>query len=139
MHLSYAQAGEHLLRQIELGRLRQMRNVAGVNEEGGLLGHPVQHCDGLIESAIDIRVRILVETDVCVADLNEERLPQPRCGLLIRSGHSQVDWREDTACQREEGAGSAKSHTLEGVAPRVHCLIICHVGLLGCSGDKTAG
>src|SRR5205807_8750711 len=60
-----------LLGIVEFGRLREMRDVAGVDHEGWLRRHCLDLADGLFERAIDVRVRGLVEPHVAVADLQE--------------------------------------------------------------------
>jgi len=42
-----------------------------MDDERGLIGHPIDDVDGLREGAANVRVRLLVETDVGVADLYE--------------------------------------------------------------------
>ncbi len=71
MHLAGAQAREQLLRQIEFRGLRQMRDIARMDDERRLLGHAVHEIDGLGQSRIDVGIRVFVEADVGVADLNE--------------------------------------------------------------------
>jgi hypothetical protein len=70
VQLRGAQTGEQLLRQIEFGRLRQMGDIARVDDQCGLLGHPIHDIDGLGQGAGDVRIRLLVETDMRVADLH---------------------------------------------------------------------
>jgi len=130
VQLGRAQTGEHLLRHVKFGGLRQVSDIAGMDDERGLLGHPVHEIDGLREGPVDIGIRVLIEASVCVADLNEQRLSQPRSTLFVSGRHRQLDRREDAARQGEEGAGPAIGHAFERVATRSQQLIIRHGGLL---------
>src|SRR5207302_205130 len=67
----HATALEHLIRRIELRRLREMADVTGVNQEIGRCRHCGDALDGLPERADHVAVRGLVESDVAVADLHE--------------------------------------------------------------------
>ena len=69
VQLGRAQTGEHLLRHVKFGGLRQVSDIAGMDDERGLLGHPVHEIDGLREGPVDIGIRVLIEASVCVADL----------------------------------------------------------------------
>jgi hypothetical protein len=75
VQLGDAQAREHLLREIELRRLRKMRDVPGVSDQRRLLGQGVDQLDAAGERGVDGRIRLLVETDVGVADLPKSGLP----------------------------------------------------------------
>src|SRR5581483_767722 len=61
----------NLVSVIEFGRLREMRDVAGVNHEGGALFYRLHFADGLLQCAERVRIRGLAETDMAVADLQE--------------------------------------------------------------------
>src|SRR6266851_5710636 len=56
---------------VELGGLRQMRDVAGMDHEGRLLRHRVDLVDGFFQRAKRVRIGRLVEADMAVADLQE--------------------------------------------------------------------
>ena len=71
VHLGGTQAGEELLRQIKFRGLRQVGDIAGMNNECRLLNHAVHNIDSLRQGRIDVGIRVLVETDMGVADLNE--------------------------------------------------------------------
>ena len=66
---------EHLLRKIKLCGLGQVRDVPGVQRERRLLRQAVDQFDGLRQRAADVRIGVLAEADVRVADLQEQRLP----------------------------------------------------------------
>src|SRR5207248_549858 len=63
---------QNLCGGVELPGLRELRDVAGVQHERRSLWQRVQLCDGVLQRADDIGVRLLVEPDVAVADLREE-------------------------------------------------------------------
>ena len=67
----HRQVRQHLLQRIELGRLRQMRQVAGVQQERRLLGCGLDLGDRTAQRRGDIGIRWFVEADVAVADLHE--------------------------------------------------------------------
>jgi hypothetical protein len=64
VHLGAAQAREQLLRLIELGGLGQVRDVAGVDDEGRLLRHRVDELDDLPQRAVDVGIGSLVKLDM---------------------------------------------------------------------------
>src|SRR5206468_9575809 len=69
----YRQAGllQHLLGIVELIVARQLRHVAGVNDEIGLRRQRLHLGDRLAESGASIGIGRLVEADVAVAQLDE--------------------------------------------------------------------
>ena len=90
-----------------------------MNDERGLLGQSVHQIDCLREGRVDIRIGVFVEADVGIADLHEERLPQPGAGELFGGGQCQVDRREHATSQGEERTRSAIGHAFERIAPRL--------------------
>ena len=56
---------------VELGHLRQMADVAGVNHERRLYRHRLDPVDRLLQRAARVRIGRLVEADMAVADLQE--------------------------------------------------------------------
>ena len=62
---------EHLLEIVELLRLRELREIAGVEDEIGCLRERVNAGDCFAEGRGDIRVGRFVEADMAVADLHE--------------------------------------------------------------------
>ena len=84
VHLGGAQTREHLLRQVNFGRLRQMGDITRVDDQRGLHGHFVHKIDGLRQGAGDVRIRLLVEADVGVADLHEQRFARGPYPLYSR-------------------------------------------------------
>src|SRR5579863_6550254 len=67
---------------VEFLGLREMADVAGVNEEGRLDGQAVDPGDCGLQRADDIRVGLLVKADVAVADLDEVQLSGPGFGVV---------------------------------------------------------
>ena len=65
------QLGQHLLQRVELRRLRQVREIAGVQHERRRFGCRLDLRDRRAQRRGDVGVRRLVEADVAVADLDE--------------------------------------------------------------------
>src|SRR6185437_3685700 len=57
-----AQTREQLAGQIEFGRLGQVGDIAGVDDERGLLRQGVDEIDGAGERSRHVGIRVLVET-----------------------------------------------------------------------------
>jgi len=66
------QSQHQLRRGIEFLRLRQMGDVAGMNGQRWLHRHGVHETDRLFQRARDVGIGFLVETDMRVADLQEQ-------------------------------------------------------------------
>ena len=69
---------DDLIAGVELLGFGEMRDVAGVQEQGGALGQGVYFSDGSFERGGDVLIRRLVEADVAVAELDESEVG--RCG-----------------------------------------------------------
>jgi hypothetical protein len=72
-HVMHVELGlrDDALGVVELGGLRQMGDVAGVDHEGRLHRHRLDLVDRLLERAERVRIGRLVEADMAVADLQE--------------------------------------------------------------------
>ena len=76
-HIMHVEPGlaDDLVGRIELGGLRKVADIAGVDHEGRLGRQSIHLGDRLGQRAIGVRVRGLVEADMAVAELEEaERL-----------------------------------------------------------------
>ena len=71
IHLARLRTLEHLGRGIELVRCRKLCNITRVNQKCGLLFQGIDSVHGLLESLRHILVRLFVESDVAVTDLDE--------------------------------------------------------------------
>ena len=71
---------------VEFVRLGQMRDVAGVKHEGGLLRQPADLGNRLLERRHRIGVRRRFEADVAVGNLQERKTA---CGLRLGLGNSE--------------------------------------------------
>ncbi len=80
--------------EVELFGLREMRDVARVNRQRGPDRHRVDPLDRLFERARDVGIGFLVEADMRVADLQEQRHARGRRGIAARGGARQLDRRE---------------------------------------------
>ena len=85
-----------------------MAQVAGVNDEIGLVGQPVDLIDGRLKRAGDIRVGWLGETDMAVADLHEVELALRGLHFLAKSLGT-----DHAAANGPGHARSRPSHALE--------------------------
>jgi hypothetical protein len=65
------QSAQELLGGVEFGRFRQMADVAGVDDEIGLPGQPVDLGDGGLQGPGAVGIGLLGKADVAVADLHE--------------------------------------------------------------------
>ena len=88
-----------------------MAQVAGVNDEVGLLRQAVDLVDGCIKSANDVWIRRLVKAHVTIADLDEVKFSLLGLHLLAESPRTQ-----DAAANRPDYAGSSPSHTPQETA-----------------------
>ena len=66
-----ASLGDDPVGVVEFGRLGQMRDIAGMNDEGWLHRQGLDLVDRLFERADGVGIGGLVETDMAVADLQE--------------------------------------------------------------------
>src|SRR6202158_3512468 len=64
-----------LVQRIEFARLRELAQIAGVNDEIRFVEHGIDLVDCRLQSGGDVRIRWLVETDVTVADLDKAEVP----------------------------------------------------------------
>src|SRR5581483_7486300 len=65
---------QDLARRVELGGLREVRDVARVEHEVGRLREGVDLLDRLLDRDGRVGVRLLVEAEVSVADLDEREV-----------------------------------------------------------------
>jgi hypothetical protein len=83
VQLGDSHPAEHLLREVRTRQASTVRDVARVDDERRPVGHCIHQVHRLAERPGDIRVSVLGEADVGVADLQEERLcPGPRRACL---------------------------------------------------------
>src|SRR5262249_58290870 len=95
--------------RIELSRLGQVRQVAGVEHEGRRPGHRVDLFHRLFESARHVDVRGLAETDVAVADLDEAEIALGSVLLVLPEGPR----RQEPTPDAPEHAGPGPGHALQ--------------------------
>src|SRR5271166_1918123 len=112
MHVE-ACLGDDALGVVELGRLGEMRNVSGVDHEGGLGWKRFDLRERLFEGADHIGISRLVEADMAVADLHETELA--RLG-----GQRSVDDPEgarDASGYGPQHPGAGPSHAFQDFSP----------------------
>src|SRR5579872_6028953 len=93
---------QDLVHRVKFGCLRQMTEVAGMDDELGLDRKSVDLVDGRLERAVDIGIRRFVESDMAVADLNEGQFTFGISQLLPES------------LRRGNPAGKAPNHSSAG-------------------------
>ena len=69
---------QHLIEGVELFRLRQLRDISRVNEEGRRRRHRVDAIESNSEGRRHIFVRLFTEADVAVADLQKAEIGSRR-------------------------------------------------------------
>ena len=102
------------LRRVELGLLREVADVAGVQHEGRLWPQGLDSLDGQAERAGDVGVGGLVEADMAVADLDEA---EPARGRLGRLGGADQPRARHAAGDRPEHARPDPGHAAQQAAP----------------------
>ncbi len=124
-------AHQHLVQRVEFGGLRGVAEVAGVNDEVGLLRQGVDLVDGGLQGGGDIGVRGLAEAHVAVADLDEVEFSLRGMLPALAEGLR----REDAAAHGPEDSGSGPGHAFQEAAAVDAVVIVvvndsfCHVHL----------
>src|SRR6476660_6500548 len=102
---------EDLICRVELGGLRELGDIARMEEKRWLNRERVDLADRRAKSRADVRVGGLVEPDVTVADLHEEEL-----SLLWRLC-AEPGRARDATTDRPQETRSYPSHAAQEVAP----------------------
>src|SRR5262245_9678825 len=121
-----ARLRDRLIGVVEFLHFREMRDVAGVNHEGGFDGERLDLPDRFIERTEHIRIGRLVETDMAVADLQEGQR-----GCRLRPGLTDdAERARHAAHNRPQHTGSGPGHAFEYLASidtrAVAVVIECH-------------
>src|SRR6185503_8729405 len=108
---------EHLVGVVEFVIARELRHVAGVNDEIGPLRQRLHLFDRFAEGGARVGVRRLVEADVAFADLGESE--GRRSGPLQWRGKRglEPDRASNSAVERKQRAGSGPSHAFQESRP----------------------
>src|ERR1043166_4389899 len=110
--LAGPRALQDLRQRVELFGLREVCEIARVQEEGGRLRERVDLVNHFLERARDVLVRLLLEADVRVAQLHEgERAA--RAGERVSAAG-----RQRPAAQSPDDGSAGPRHALEKAAPR---------------------
>ena len=107
---------QQLLEYVELRRLGEVGQVAGVEDELGGAGQGVDAGDGLAEGGGDVEVGGFVEADVAVADLHEVQLTGGQDGRGTAGGLSEHARAEHAAGYGPEHASAGPGHAFEEAA-----------------------
>src|SRR4029077_5888982 len=97
---------------VKFGRLREMGDIAGVNDEGWLDRKRIDLVQRFLERADSVRVRRLVESDMAVADLQKGQPTRFRCPCLADNAHRAGDAAGDSP----QHAGTGPGHAFENLA-----------------------
>src|SRR6266446_4231836 len=100
-----------LVKRIEFTRLRELTQIAGVNDEIWFVGHRVDLVDRRLQSSGDVRVSRLVKSDVAVADLDKAEVPT-FAGVLAVAFSECPRYRDATAHGPDQ-PGSRPCHALQ--------------------------
>src|SRR6266480_4390776 len=65
---------EHLIERVELLRLRQLRDISRVDKEGRRSRHRVDAIERNLECRCDILIRVLIESNMAVANLQKAKV-----------------------------------------------------------------
>jgi hypothetical protein len=103
-------------------------DVAGVDDQRRLLRQRVEEVDAPVERCADVGVGLLVEADVRVADLYEERLAERAGAFGVGGGLRECHGGEHAAGEREQRPGAAEGHARERLAARYLGTLVRHVG-----------
>ena len=104
---------------VEFGRLGEMGDIAGVNDEGWLDRKRIDLVQRFLERADSVRVRRLVESDMAVADLQEGQPTRCDGPCLADNAHR----ARDAAGDGPQDAGTGPGHAFENPAPADAALV----------------
>jgi hypothetical protein len=99
---------------VELGQPGEMRDVAGVNEEGRLHRRCLDLVDRFLKRADGVGIGRLVEADMAVADLQERQPARLLCGPCLAD---EANRSRNAARNRPQHAGAGPGHALEDLTP----------------------
>src|SRR5258708_17421527 len=104
---------------VEFGRLGEMGDIAGVNDEGWLDRKRIDLVQSFLERADSVRVRPLFESDMAVTGL---QVSQPtRCDGPCRPDNAHR--ARDAAADAPHDAGTGPGHAFENFAPADAALV----------------
>src|SRR6266478_6221829 len=103
-----------LISIIEFLGLRQVRNVAGVDHEGGLLRQSTYFSDGFFQRTECVRVRRSFKPDVAVGDLQERKSAGCLCLCLGNPEQRRRSWH--AAHHRPQHSGPRPDHAFQRTA-----------------------
>ena len=110
----HRQFGQHLLQRVELRRLRQVREIAGVQHERRRLRFGLDLRDRGAQRRGDVGVCRLVEADVAVADLDEAQAAAARRAAPSgRDRSARAASPQHAAGHRPDGPGADPGHALQ--------------------------
>src|SRR5471030_880795 len=90
---------------VELSGLGQVADVAGMDDEPGLLRTRADLVDGFLQGTCRIEVRVLTEANVTVADLHEAERVTVYFGCLRSPAYQLRPWHAAAHCPQHAGTG----------------------------------
>ena len=114
-HVMHVEAGlgDDPVGVVEFGRLGEMGDIAGMNDEGWLHRQGLDLVDRFFERADGVGVGGLVETDMAVADLQERQPTRFGSRRLADNAHG----TRHAACDRPQDASTGPGHAFQDFAP----------------------
>src|SRR5437763_11354189 len=104
---------EHLIKRVELLRLRQLRDISGVDKERRRGGHRIDAIERNLERLRHIFVCLFAEADVTVANLEKAKVRSRRQRASSLRNLSKGFRRENAAADCPKQAGAGPSHALQ--------------------------
>src|SRR5260370_2312004 len=130
--------------RIEFTRLRELTQIAGVNDEIRFVGHRIDLVDRRLQSGGDVRVCWLVETDLTVADLDKAEVRAfagifavsfgecPRYRYATAHGPDQACTRPRHALQEPATVDAIVVEILQSLIDKI-LLLVWHLPSVVCS------
>src|SRR5438477_4782254 len=107
---------EHLIKRVELLRLRQLRDISGVDKESRRGGHRIDAIERNLERLRHIFVCLFAEADVTVANLEKAKVRSRRQRASCLRDFSKGSRRQHPAAYGPKQAGPGPRHALEKAA-----------------------
>ena len=123
-------AAQHLVQDVELPGLGIVAQIAGVDDEIGLVRESIDFIDGGLKRSRDVRIGRFAEADVAVADLHEVKF-SPGAFRVAAEGLGTEDAAADGPQDARAGPGHAFQETaaVDAVGRGIVNGLFCQMGL----------
>jgi len=101
---------QYLVERIEFTWLRELTQIASVDDEVRRLGHRVDFVDRRLQSSGDVRIGRFAKPDMTVADLDKAEVPAFAGALIVTLG--ECPRHRNAAAQCPDQAGTRPCHAL---------------------------